>query len=50
MTYKEILRMISNSANDYFLHGLSDDGMRKAIVKCAANIYIKQMELEKEKL
>lgn len=50
MTYKEILRMISNSANDYFYNGLNDDGMRKTIVECATNIYIKQMQLEKEKL
>lgn len=50
MTYKEILRMISNSADNYFFNGLNDDGMRKTIVECATNVYIKQMELEKEKL
>lgn len=50
MTYKKILRMISNSADNYFFNGLNDDGMRKTIVECATNVYIKQMELEKEKL
>lgn len=42
--------MIANSANDYFYKGLSHDGMRSIVVECATNIYIKQMELEKEKL
>lgn len=50
MTYKEILRMVGVSASDYFCNGLRDDGMRKAVVECATEIYIKQMELEKEKL
>lgn len=50
MTYKEILRMVGTSASDYFFNGLNDDGMRKTIVECATKIYIKQMELEKEKL
>lgn len=50
MTYKEILRMVGVSASDYFCNGLRDDGMRKAVVECATKIYIKQMELEKEKL
>lgn len=42
--------MVGNSASNYFFNGLNDDGMRKTIVECATNIYIKQMELEKEKL
>lgn len=42
MTYNEILTMVSNSL-DY-------DGLKSTIVECATNIYIKQMELEKEKL
>lgn len=50
MTYKEILRMVGVSASDYFCNGLRDDGMRKTVVECATKIYIKQMELEKEKL
>lgn len=50
MTYKEILRMVGTSASDYFFNGLNDDGMRKTIVECATKIFIKQMELEKEKL
>lgn len=50
MTYKEILRMVGVSASDYFCNGLRDDGMRKAVVECTTKIYIKQMELEKEKL
>lgn len=50
MTYKEILRMVGVSASDYFCNGLRDDGMRKAVIECATKIYIKQMELEKEKL
>lgn len=50
MTYEEILRMVGNSANDAFSKGLNYDGIQKTIVKCATKIYIKQMELEKEKL
>lgn len=50
MTYKEILTMVSNSAYNYFIHGLDYDGLKSTIVECATNIYIKQMELEKEKL
>lgn len=50
MTYKEILIMVGASASDYFWNGLRDDGMRKAVIECATKIYIKQMELEKEKL
>lgn len=42
--------MVGTSASDYFFNGLNDDGMRKNIVECATKIYIKQMELEKEKL
>lgn len=50
MTYEEILRMVGNSANNAFSKGLNYDGIQKTIVKCATKIYIKQMELEKEKL
>lgn len=50
MTYKEILRMVGISANNAFSKGLNYDGIQKTIVECATNIYIKQMELEKEKL
>lgn len=50
MTYKEILSMVSNSAYDQFIHGLDYDGLKSTLVECATKIYIKQMELEKEKL
>lgn len=50
MTYEEILRMVGNSAYNAFSKGLNYDGIQKTIVKCATKIYIKQMELEKEKL
>lgn len=59
MTYKEILNMISNSVCDVFYKGLNYDnfyksldynGTQKPIIECATKIYIKQMELEKEKL
>lgn len=50
MTYKEILNMVSNSAYNYFIRGLDYNGLKSTIVECATNIYIKQMELEKEKL
>lgn len=50
MTYKEILMMVGISTNNAFSKGLNYDGIQKTIVKCATKIYIKQMELEKEKL
>lgn len=50
MTYKEILEMISSTADYFFYNSLKDDGIQKAIIECATKIYIKQMELEKEKL
>lgn len=50
MIYKEILDMVSDSAYDRFIHGLDYDGLKSTIVECATKIYIKQMELEKEKL
>ena len=50
MTYKEILGMISGIADYYFYNSLKDGGMQKTLVECATKIYIKQMELEKEKL
>lgn len=33
-----------------FYNSLKDGGMQKTLVECATKIYIKQMELEKEKL
>lgn len=50
MTYKEILNMISNSAYNRFFKGLNYDGLQSTLVECATNIYIAQMQLEKEKL
>lgn len=50
MTYKEILEMVSNSAYNQFFKGLNYDGLQNTLVECATKIYIKQMELEKEKL
>lgn len=50
MSYKEILKMVSDSAYDQFIHGLDYDGLKSTLVECATKIYIKQMELEKEKL
>lgn len=50
MTFKEILEMISGTADYYFFNSLKDDGMQKKLIECATKIYIKQMELEKEKL
>lgn len=50
MTYKEILEMISSTADYYFYNSLKDDGIQKAIIECATKIYIAQMQLEKEKL
>lgn len=50
MTYKEILEMVSNSAYNQFFKGLNYGGLQNTLVECATNIYIKQMELEKEKL
>ena len=42
--------MVSKSAYDQFIHGLDYDGLKSTIIECATKIYIKQMELEKEKL
>lgn len=42
--------MVSDSAYNKFIHGLDYDGLKSTIVECATKIYIKQMELEKEKL
>ena len=50
MIYKEILDMVSDSAYNKFIHGLDYDGLKSTIVECATKIYIKQIELEKEKL
>lgn len=50
MTYKEIFNMVSNSAYNKFPKGFNYDGLQSTLVECATNIYIKQMELEKEKL
>lgn len=50
MTYKEILSMVRDSTFNTFEKGVSYDGIQKGIVECATNIYIAQMQLEKEKL
>lgn len=50
MTYKEILTMVSNSAYNYFIHGLDYNGLKSTIVECATNIYIEQMKLEYKEL
>lgn len=50
MTYKEILSMVSDTTYTAFYKGLNYEGMQKTIVECATNIYIAQMQLEKEKL
>ena len=42
--------MVSNSAYDRFSKGLNYEGLQSTLVECATKIYIKQMELEKEKL
>lgn len=50
MTYQEIFNMVSNSAYNKFPKGFNYDGLQSTLVECATEIYIKQMELEKEKL
>lgn len=50
MTYKETLDMIANAVTRQFYNGTKYDGLKNTIVESATNIYIKQMELEKEKL
>ena len=50
MTYQEIFNEVSNSAFNKFPKGFNYDGLQSTLVECATNIYIKQMELEKEKL
>lgn len=50
MTYEETLNMIANAVTRQFYHGTDYDGLKNTIVESATNIYIKQMELEKEKL
>lgn len=50
MIYKEILDMVADAAYNKFIHGLDYDGLKSTIVECATKIYIKQMQLEKEKL
>ena len=42
--------MVSDTTYTAFYKGLNYEGMQKTIVECATKIYIKQMELEKEKL
>lgn len=48
--YEEILNMIENAAYNQFLKGINYDRLQNTLIECATNIYIKQMELEKEKL
>jgi hypothetical protein len=50
MTYEETLNMIANAVTRQFYRGTDYDGLKNTIVESATNIYIKQMELEKEKL
>lgn len=50
MTYEKTLNMVASAAYDRFIHGLDYDGLKSTLVECATKIYIKQMELEKEKL
>lgn len=50
MTYEEILNMIANAVTRKFYHGTDYDGLKNTIVECATNVYIAQMQLEKEKL
>lgn len=50
MDYKKILSMVASTAYNEFIHGLDYDGLKSTVVECATKIYIKQMELEKEKL
>lgn len=50
MTYKEIFNEVSISAYNQFPKGFNYDGLQSTLVECATKIYIKQMELEKEKL
>ena len=50
MTYKEIFTEVSISAFHKFPKGFNYEGLQSTLVECATKIYIKQMELEKEKL
>lgn len=50
MTYKEIFDMVVVTAYNRFPKGFNYEGLQSTLVECATNIYIKQMELEKEKL
>lgn len=50
MTYKEIFDMVAVTAYNRFPKGFNYEGLQSTLVECATNIYIKQMELEKEKL
>lgn len=50
MTYKEIFNEVSISAYNQFPKGFNYDGLQSTLVECATKIYIKQMQLEKEKL
>ena len=50
MTYKEIFDEVSTSAFNEFPKGFNYEGLQSTLVECATEIYIKQMELEKEKL
>ena len=50
MTYKEIFNEVSISAFHKFPKGFNYEGLQSTLVECATKIYIKQMELEKEKL
>lgn len=42
--------MVAVTAYNRFPKGFNYEGLQSTLVECATNIYIKQMELEKEKL
>lgn len=50
MTYRKIFNEVSTSAFNQFPKGFNYEGLQSTLVECATKIYIKQMELEKEKL
>lgn len=40
MSFKEILRMITNACNDVFYHGVGE--AKNKVIECATQIYIAQ--------
>lgn len=47
MTFQETMRMITSACDRCFLAGA--EGCREAIIQCATQIYIAQMEKDKER-